>query len=98
MFCKTNIYSVGLVVNKSANSNSERVYINIIFNSNLWNQRPRGLTLFSDMLKHESRKKCKKFENHFCTENVAVLVVLLYRSRFDPKIYLPAMISKLVFI
>ena len=33
MFCKTNIYSVGLVVNKNANSNSERVYINIKFDS-----------------------------------------------------------------
>ena len=31
MFCKTNIYSVGLVANKNANSNSERVHINVIF-------------------------------------------------------------------
>ena len=33
MSCKTNIYSVGLVANKNANSNSERVYINIKFDS-----------------------------------------------------------------
>ena len=33
MFCKTNIYSVGLVADKNANSNSERVYINVIFDS-----------------------------------------------------------------
>ena len=40
MFCKTNIDSVGvgLVANKNAYSNSERVYINIILNSILWNQ------------------------------------------------------------
>ena len=40
MFCKTNIDSVGvgLVANKNAYSNSERVYINIKLNSILWNQ------------------------------------------------------------